>query len=107
MTDKELRKLKRIDLLELLVAQGREIETLRAELKKAMEALDDKRILIYQCGSIAEAAVKINQVFEAAQAAADQYLESIMAIEGGESVAGRMAGRTELHEAGDRGDTEK
>ena len=89
MTDKELRKLRRIDLLEILVAQGREIETLKAELKKAMEALDDRRILIYQCGSIAEAAIKINQVFEAAQAAADQYLESVMAIDGGESVPGR------------------
>lgn len=98
MTDKELRKLRRIDLLEILVAQGREIEMLKAELKKAMEALDDRRILIYQCGSIAEAAMKINQVFEAAQAAADQYLESIMTIDGGEAVSGRRPGVTDAHE---------
>lgn len=98
MTDKELRKLRRIDLLEILVAQGREIEMLKAELKKAMEALDDRRILIYQCGSIAEAAMKINQVFEAAQAAADQYLESIMAIDGGEAVSERRPGVTDAHE---------
>jgi len=32
-----------------------------------------------QVGSIAEAALSLNRVFEAAQAAADQYLESVKA----------------------------
>ena len=39
MTDKELRKLKRADLLEILLVQSREIDRLKAELKKAKQEL--------------------------------------------------------------------
>ena len=34
MTDKELRKLRRADLLEIMIAQSKEIDRLRMELKK-------------------------------------------------------------------------
>ena len=39
MTDKELRKLKRIELLELLVEQAEETEQLREQLRQAEDAL--------------------------------------------------------------------
>ena len=39
--------------------------------------LESKRIIIKESGSIAEASLKINKVFETAQLAADQYLENI------------------------------
>ncbi len=77
MTDRELRKLTRKDLLELLVSQGREQEELRAELEKAKAALQERQLQIQEAGSVAEAALRLNGVFEAAQAAAQQYLENI------------------------------
>lgn len=77
MTDRDLNRLSRKDLLELLLAQGREKEALEAELDKAKKSLEERRIQIEQSGSIAEAALRINRVFEAAQEASEQYLENI------------------------------
>lgn len=77
MTDKELRRLKRSELLEIMVEQGKEIERLQKRLSEAEGKLQERRLIMENSGSIAEAALKINQVFEAAQKAADQYLESI------------------------------
>lgn len=76
MTDKELKKLSRADLLELLLASNRENERLRKQLDEAKELLANKEINIDHAGSIAEAALVLNGVFEAAQKAADQYLEN-------------------------------
>ncbi len=77
MTDKELRKLKRIEILELLLEQSKENERLRAEIAAVNKKLEDKEIAIKESGSIAEAALKLNGIFEAAQKAADQYLENL------------------------------
>lgn len=77
MTDQELRKLSRKDLLELLVVQGRERDTLQMELETAKAALQEHKICMEQTGSIAEAALRLNGVFEAAEAAAQQYLENV------------------------------
>ena len=77
MTDDELRRLKRGDLLELLVSQEREMDSLNLRLHKAEKALEDRRIQLDEAGSIAQASLQLNGVFEAAQAAADQYLESV------------------------------
>ena len=80
MTDKELRRLNRRELLELLVAQSREIDRLRAQLDTAEQRLADRQLQINQAGSIAEASLQINQVFEAAQRAAEQYLENVRSL---------------------------
>ena len=80
MTDAELKKLNRTQLLEQLVAQGREIERLRGKLQVADEKLRDRQLEIDMAGSIAEAAMSINGVFEAAEKAAEQYLENIRAL---------------------------
>lgn len=77
MTERELRKMSRAELLELLLDERRENEVLREKLKKALTALSDRQIALTEAGSIAEAALRINGVFEAAQAAADQYLENV------------------------------
>ena len=74
-----LRKLSKLQLLELLAQQEKELQALRKELAEKNAALEDRRIQIENAGSIAEAALKINEVFEAAQKAADQYLESLKA----------------------------
>lgn len=77
MTDSELKKLSRKELLEIMIEQAEEIERLQAELKATEEKLQERELRINNVGSLAEAALQINGVFEAAQAAADQYLENI------------------------------
>ncbi len=81
MNEKELRKLSRMDLLELLIMEGKKNRQLQEEIEKLKEELQNKQILIRESGSIAEAALKLNGVFEAAEAAAKQYLENISRVE--------------------------
>lgn len=81
MTSKELKRLSRADLLELLLAQTRETELLKKKLQEAEEELENRRFRMSNAGSLAEAMVEINNVMAAAQSAADQYLENIAAME--------------------------
>lgn len=82
MTDKELKKLSRMELLELLVAQAKETEKLRAQLDEANAKLESRALDIEEAGSIAEASLKLNGVFSAAEAAAAQYLDNIKNLSG-------------------------
>lgn len=123
MTEKEFSKLKRRDLLELLLSQIQEDERLErrgaamaaritkqekslthlkerldekdAQIERLKNRLDEKdaqivvlrdtlerertsrRIELNEAGSIAEAALKLSGIFEAAQDAADRYLENV------------------------------
>ena len=109
MTDKELQKLGRRELLQMLLEQAKEAERLAALLQETEEnyrqleenyerlrgRLDKKDAQIQnlrttlqeerekreteleKVGSIAEAALRLNGVFDAAQRAANQYLHSI------------------------------
>ena len=77
MTEKELLKLKRSELLEIMLAQSREIDSLREELAEANRKLEDKRIKLKESGSIAEASLKLTRIFEEAQKAADMYVENV------------------------------
>ncbi len=82
MTDKDLKRLRRDELLEILIAQSKKMDQMQAELDAARAALDSREILLREAGSIAEAALRINGVFEAAEAAAQQYLENIRRMSG-------------------------
>lgn len=77
MTEKQLKKLSRRELLEMLVVQTRKVEQLEKQLEAANRKLNDKMIVIENSGSLAEAVMQLNGVFEAAQKAAEQYLENI------------------------------
>lgn len=77
MTEKELLKLKKSELLEIMLAQSKEIDSLREQLAKAKAKLKDKKIAIDESGSIAEASLRLTKVFEEAQKAADLYVENI------------------------------
>ena len=77
MTDKELRKLRRGELLEMLLEQTKENERLKKQIADLETQIEDRKIILKQSGSIAEAALKLNGVFEAAQKAAEQYLENV------------------------------
>lgn len=81
MTDKELRRLSRSELLALLLEQVEENERLQQENNDLKNQIEDRIIKIQQTGSIAEAALKLNGVFEAAEAAAKQYLDSLRELE--------------------------
>lgn len=72
-----LKKLSRQDLLEMLITEEKRIEALEEELEAAQAELKERRIRIETSGSIAEASLKLNRIFEAAQAAADLYLENV------------------------------
>ena len=74
-----LRNLSKLQLLELLAQQERELQKLRTDLAEKEEALAKREIQIAESGSIAEAALKLNGIFEAAQKAADEYLLSVKA----------------------------
>ena len=74
---KELRKMKKTELLEIMLAQSREIDSLRAQLAEANARLEERRIAIEESGSIAEASLKLTKVFEEAQKAADLYVENV------------------------------
>ena len=78
MKEFELRKLNRKQLLELLLTQTKRVEELEEELKKSEAALRNRKMTELQAGNIADAAIRLNSVFEAAQAAADQYVENII-----------------------------
>ena len=79
MTDKDLRRLSRAELLDILYEQRKRYEDSLAENQALRQQLEDRTLRIASAGSIAEAAIQVNGVFEAAQAAADQYLASVKA----------------------------
>lgn len=74
---KELKKLTRKQLLELLISQTEEVERLQEKLSSVENQLKQRTILINEAGSIAEASLKLNNIFEVAQNTANQYLENI------------------------------
>lgn len=84
LTNKELKRLKRRDLLELLLEQSKEKDALTRQLEekdKMIEELqvklENKDIDIQEAGTIAEASFKLNGVLEAAEKAAKQYLDNL------------------------------
>jgi hypothetical protein len=77
MNEKELRRLNRKQLLELLLIQIQRADELEVRLVEAEEKLKSSELAQLQAGSIAEAALKLSGIFEAAQEAADLYLENV------------------------------
>lgn len=77
MNSKELKRLRRADLLEMLLDLSKENEELRKQLEQAQKQLDNRTIEIEYAGSLAEASLRLNGVFEAAQTACVQYFQNI------------------------------
>lgn len=75
----ELKQLNRAELIEIIYELQKQNEENTARIAQMQEMLSDRELRISSAGSIAEAALSINGVLEAAQAAADQYLLSIKA----------------------------
>ena len=66
MTDKDLRRLSRAELLDILYEQRKRYEDSLAENQALRQQLEDRTLRIASTGSIAEAAIQVNGVFEAA-----------------------------------------
>lgn len=79
MPDRELRHMRRTELVEIILALKQSEDQLRAENAALSAQLQERQIHIENAGSIAQAALELNKVFEAAQAAADDYVASVLA----------------------------
>lgn len=80
MTDKEVKRLSRSQLIEIIYQLQIREEELTEENRRLEEELCSKRIRMDNAGNIAEAALALNDVFQAAQGAAEQYLSEIQII---------------------------
>jgi hypothetical protein len=69
-----------MELLEILIDLSNENIELKNSVQELSYQLDNRNIMIGEVGSIAEASLKLNGVFEAAEAAASQYIENIKRI---------------------------
>ncbi len=78
--EKQLKKMSRKELIEIIFEQKKVEEELRRQLQAAEAQLEKREIAVNYAGSIAEAALALNGVFEAAQKAADDYILSVKAM---------------------------
>lgn len=78
MTDKELKKLSKPELINMLTAKDEEIISLRSQLTQLQRQCNEINAVPLSIGSIAQAALSVNGVFTAAQKAADEYLATVM-----------------------------
>jgi hypothetical protein len=76
LTEKDLRKLNRYQLLELLVVQTERADKLQAKLDETRKEMREQEIKLSSLGSIAEASLQLEGVFQAAQVAADRYVNA-------------------------------
>lgn len=79
MTDNDLKKLSRAELLELLLDAAKENDRLREEIELLKAQLNDRQIAIAESGTLAEAALKLSGIFTAADEAAKLYLDALAA----------------------------
>jgi hypothetical protein len=61
----------------MLIRQGEQVEALQRELKETKARLAQREIDIENAGSLAEAALRLSGIFEAADQAAALYLDNV------------------------------
>ena len=74
MNKKDLKKLSRLDLLELLFEQSKEIDNLKAELEETKNQLNQKEVMI------SDVVLKLNDIFSIAQETENQYVNSVKKV---------------------------
>lgn len=77
MTEREIKKLNRQDLLIILAEQKERADSLEAQLQEANEKLEKRHLMQEECGSMAEEALKFHDVFRAVDEAAAQFMENM------------------------------
>ena len=77
MTDKEFKRLSRSQLIDIIYQLQLKQEELTADNERLTKELADKRLRVSKAGNIAQAALEIHNVMQAAQDAAEHYLEEM------------------------------
>lgn len=77
--ENELQRLSRQELMEIIYQLKKNEQELQTRLAEAEKKLQEREINISKAGSIADASLKLNEIFETAQKAADDYLRTIKA----------------------------
>lgn len=80
MISKELKKLNRRELVDVIYQLKKNEEQLREQIASLEAELQDRRIHLSVAGSIAEATTDITNIFSVAQSTADLYLREIAAM---------------------------
>lgn len=65
------------EMIMVMHDQEQEIEKLKAQVKELQDKLDGYEIKISNVGTLADAAAQINDLFVAAQATVDTYIENV------------------------------
>ena len=73
----DLSRLKKKELLSIMLSQGEEIDRLRARVSELEAELEDRDLNLSKVGSIAEASLAVTKIFEEADRAAKIYLYNI------------------------------
>ena len=66
MTDQEVKRLTRSQLIDVIYQLQLQIDQLTEEKESLQKALEDKRLRINNVGSLAEAALEVNNFFRSA-----------------------------------------
>lgn len=80
MMSKDLKKLSRRELMDIIYQMKKNEQQMQDEITSLQEALQEKRIRLSTAGSIAEATASITNVFSVAQMTADLYLQEISSM---------------------------
>ena len=80
MISKELKKLNRRELVDVIYQLKKNEEQLQEQIAALEAELQDRRIHLSAAGSISEAATEITGIFSVAQSTADLYLREIAAM---------------------------
>ncbi len=77
MTEKELHGLRRSELLKILIEQEKELEASKAEVEQLQQRWQKREIQLEEAENIAQAALRVTNMYEKAQSAAQQYIDSV------------------------------
>jgi hypothetical protein len=77
LSDKNLKRLSKVELIEMLIAQSKRVEELEAMVADLNVRIENRALMVEQAGNLATACIQVNEVLQSAQAAADQYMENI------------------------------
>lgn len=77
MAEKDIRKLRRGELIEILYQLKKSEQELQLQVEALHKQLVDRSMKIENAGSIAEASLLLSDVFSSAQAAADTYVAEV------------------------------
>ncbi len=77
MDNKMLKKLSRLELLEILLEQRKRIEDLEQQVEKLNDEVNSKKLSLSEVGTLAEASLKLTNIFKEADEAIAIYKSNI------------------------------